>query len=185
MPPKKRIPTDWLMIIVGIVFIGIGVFVFLYPWHAYYRLAKYTGILLLLNALLLLYIAITRTRGAKERNWILAEAVIDFLFVLIFLFNALLSFLVLPFFIATWMGIMGGLKIASSIALKKTIKGWGFIFAEGLVSLLFSVWVFHAPSPNAVSIIAPIGLFALLMGAFNLTEAIRFRKMENSLDMMI
>lgn len=185
MPPKKRIPTGWLLIVVGIVFLAIGIFVFLYPWHAYYRLAKYTGILLLLNAVLLLYIAITRTRGVKERNWILAESVIDFLFVLLFLFNALLSFLVLPFFIATWMGVMGGLKIAASFALKKKIGGWGFILVEGIISLLFSFWVFHAPSPNAVSIITPIGLFALLMGAFNLIEAVRFKKMENSLDMML
>lgn len=185
MPHKKRIPTGWILIVVGIVFISIGIFVFLFPWHAYYRLAKYTGILLLLNALLLIYIAITRTRGAKERNWILAEAVIDFLFVLLFLFNAFLSFLALPFFIATWMGIMGGLKIAASFALKKKIKGWGFLLMEGMISLLFSFWVFHAPSPRAVDIITPIGLFALLMGAFNLTEAIRFEKMESSLDMML
>jgi uncharacterized membrane protein HdeD (DUF308 family) len=56
---------------------------------------------------------------------------------------------------------------------------------EGMISLLFSCWVFQAPSPNAVSIITPIGLFALLMGAFNLIEAVRFKKMENSLDMML
>lgn len=185
MPYKKRIPTGWLLAVSGFVFIAIGIFVFLYPWHAYYRLAKYTGILLLLNALLLLYIAITRTRGAQERNWILAESIIDFLFVLIFLFNALLSFFVLPFFIATWMGVMGGLKIAASLALRKNIKAWGFILSEGMMSLLFSFWVFHAPSPNAVSMITPIGLFALLMGAFNLAEAVRFKKMEDSLDMML
>jgi len=185
MPPKRRIPTGWLLIVVGIVFISIGVFVFLHPWHAYYRLAKYAGILLLLNAVLLVYIAVTRTRGVKERNWILAEAVIDFLFVLLFLFNAFLSFLALPFFIATWMGIMGGLKIAAAFALKRKIRGSGFIFMEGLISLLFSFWVFHAPSPRAVDIIMPIGLFALLMGAFSLIEAIRFKKIENSLDMML
>lgn len=185
MPDKKRIPTGWLLIVVGFVFIAIGLFILLYPWHGYYRLAKYTGIMLLLNALLLLYIAITRTRDARERNWILAESIIDFLFVLIFLFNALLSFFALPFFIATWMGFMGGLKIAASLTLKKTIKGWGFILMEGMISLLFSIWVFHAPSPKAVSITIPIGLFALLMGTFNVIEALRFRKMENTLDMML
>jgi uncharacterized membrane protein HdeD (DUF308 family) len=185
MPLKKRIPTAWLLIVVGLIFIVIGIFVFLYPWHAYYRLAKYTGILLLLNALLLLYIAVTRTRGARERNWILAESIIDFLFVLIFLFNALLSFIALPFFIATWMGLVGVLKIAASFALQRTIRGWRFILTEGIISLLFSIWVFHAPSPKAVSITIPIGLFALLMGAFNLIEALRFRKMENTLDMML
>ncbi|HEY4154397.1 MAG TPA: DUF308 domain-containing protein [Puia sp.] len=185
MPTKKKIPTAWLMIIVGFVFIAIGVFVFLYPLHAYYRLAKFTGLLLLLNALLLLYIAITRTRNNQERNWILAEAVIDFLFVLLFLFNAFLSFLALPFFIATWMGIIGGLKVAACLSLKKIIRGWGFIFMEGIISLLFSFWVFHAPSPKAASITIPIGLFSLLMGAFNMIEAVRFKKRESTLDMML
>jgi uncharacterized membrane protein HdeD (DUF308 family) len=185
MPPKKKVPTGWLLIIVGFVFIAIGIFVFLFPWQGYYRLAKYTGILLLLNALLLLYISITRTRGAKERNWILAECIIDFLFVLIFLFNALLSFIALPFFIATWMGFMGGLKTAASLSLKKSVRGWGFIFLEGMLSLVFSFWVFHAPSPKAINITGPIGLFALLMGVFNLIEAFRFKKMENTLDLML
>ncbi len=185
MIPEKRIPTGWLLIVIGFIFIGIGIFVFLYPWHAYYRLTKYAGILLLMNAVLLLYIAANRTRGARERNWILVESTVDFLFVLIFIFNALLSLILLPFFIATWMGLMGGLKIAASIALKTKITGWGFILAEGIISVLFSIWVFNAPSTKAVGITIPIGLFALLMGTINIIEALRFRKKENTLDMML
>ncbi len=185
MAPKNRIPTGWLLMVIGFIFIVTGVFVFLYPWHAYYRLTKYTGILLLLNALLLLYIAISRTRHARERNWVLAESIIDFLFVMIFFFNALLSFFVLPFFIGLWMGIVGGLKMAAALALKRTLRGWGFILTEGIISVLFSIWVFNGPSPKAVSITQPIGLFALLMGAFNVFEALRFKKSESTLDMML
>ncbi|MDP4212705.1 MAG: DUF308 domain-containing protein [Bacteroidota bacterium] len=185
MPLKKKIPTAWLLMVIGFVFVAIGVFVFLFPWHAYYRLTKYTGILLLLNAILLLYIAISRTRNARERNWILAESIIDFLFVMIFFFNALLSFFALPFFIGLWMGFVGGLKVAASLALKKVLKGWGFILSEGIVSVLFSIWVFNGPSPKAIGITIPIGLFALLMGAFNIFEALRFKKTESTLDMML
>lgn len=182
---RKRIPTGWLLTVIGFIFIATGLFIFLHPWHAYYRLTKYSGILLLLNALLLLYVAITRTRNARERNWVLAESIIDFLFVMIFFFNALLSFFALPFFIGLWMGLVGGLKIAAALALRKMIRGWGFIVAEGIVSVLFSIWVFNGPSPTAVSITTPIGLFALLMGAFNLFEAFRFKKTESTLDLML
>jgi uncharacterized membrane protein HdeD (DUF308 family) len=185
MPIKKQVPTGWLMIGTGVVFLAIGIFVFLHPWHAYYRLAKYTGILLLLDAALLLYVAVKRTRNDRERNWILAEVIVDLLFVLLFLFNALLSFLALPLFIGSWMGIIGGLKIAASLFLRKDIRGWGFILVEGLISLLFYGWVIYVPAPRAVSITVPIGLFAVLMGFFNIIEAIRFRKMENTLDMML
>jgi uncharacterized membrane protein HdeD (DUF308 family) len=185
MTPKKGIPTGWLLMVIGFIFIGIGVFILLYPWHAYYRLTKYTWILLLMNAVLLLYIAANRTRGTQERNWVLAESTVDFLFVLIFLFNALLSLIVLPLFIATWMGLMGGMKIAGAIALKRKISGWGFLLVEGIISVLFSIWTFHAPSTKAVNVTIPIGLFALLMGTINIIEAVRFKKKENTLDMML
>ncbi|HVY76512.1 MAG TPA: DUF308 domain-containing protein [Puia sp.] len=185
MPNRKHVSTAWLLIIAGFVFLAVGCFLLLYPWHAYFRLAKYTWLLLLINAFLLLYIAIRRTRGNRERNWILSEFVIDILFTVIFLFNAFLSILALPFFIATWMGIMGALKIMSAFTLKRKIPGWGFVFTEGLISLIFSIWVFGAPAPTAISGIVPIGLFAILMGAFNMIEAFRFNKMENTLDMML
>ena len=181
--PKFR--TWWLLIAVGAVFIAIGVFAFISPFSSYVRLVKYTGIGLFVNGGFLLTVVILSKNYARERNWMQAESILHFLFAILLVLNPLLSFIGLPYFIGAWIFLVGCLKIAAALSLRKIVRGWLFILIIGLLSVIFGSLLLAGPLAKANSITFLIGTFGVIMGSLYIVDAFRYRNREETLNMML
>jgi len=124
-PIKKRSLTCWLLILTGGIFLGMGILAFIDPFSSYLKLVKFSGIGLLLNGAFLLIVSAVNTRNPRGRIWMQAESIVHMLFGLLFLFNPLLSFIALPYFIGVWILLVGLLKILAALALRKNPPGMG------------------------------------------------------------
>src|ERR1700744_5946475 len=106
---KKK--SAWgLLLAAGLIFLGIGIFAFIDPLSSYMKLVKFTGIALLLDGSLLLTLVILNNNNPRERNWMQAESILHLFFGIIFIFNPLLAFIGLPYFIGVWLLLVGILK---------------------------------------------------------------------------
>ena len=184
-PNTKKFPTWWLLILTGSIFLGIGLLAFIDPLSSYWKLVKFNGIGLLVNGGLLLVISAVNIKAPRERIWMQAESILHMLFGIIFLFNPLLSFIALPYFIGCWILLVGILKILGAIVLRATIRGWLFILGVGVLCTVFGSLMLFSPFVKASSITILIGIFGVSMGLVYFFDAFRYRKMEETMDMML
>ncbi len=184
-PNSLKFPNWWLLLATGALFLGIGGLAFINPLSSYLKLVKFTGVGLLLNGALLLTICVVNTQYASERKWMQAESVLHLFFGILFIFNPLLAFIALPYFIGAWILLVGLLKTAAALSLKKIIRGWTFILGVGILSILFGLLMLYSPFAKARHITLLIGIFGVIMGSCYLIDAWRYRHAEDAMDMML
>jgi uncharacterized membrane protein HdeD (DUF308 family) len=173
----------WLLLLAGCALFTIGVFALAAPFHTYIYLIAYSGSVLLMNGAFLVIIPSDPT-CKREKNWMAAESMVDFVFGTLLLFNPLLTFIVLPLLIGSWIFCIGVLKILAALALRKIIYGWKLIFAAGLIAATFGLLIIQDVIPKATGITTLTGLFGITMGCLDIFDAYRFRKTTEELNMM-
>src|SRR5579859_5715038 len=183
--PAKNIATWGLIFIAGVIFFSVGVLAFINPMSGYVKLTKFAGVGLLLNGGLLTAMIIIRPMRSRERNWLQAESILHLFFGILFLLNPLLAFIALPYFIGSWLFLVGLLKIMAAISLRTRVGRWGFIMLVGLISLVFGSLLLFSPFARATSITLIIGSFGVIMGGLYVIDAFRYRKLEDTLDMLL
>jgi uncharacterized membrane protein HdeD (DUF308 family) len=181
----KKFPTWWLLLATGIIFFGVGVFAFSDPLNSYLKLVKFTGIALLLNGGILLTMVIVNTKYPNEKKWMQAESIAHIFFGILFLLEPLLAFIALPYFIGSWMMIVGVFKIIAALSFRHSIRGWLLILVAGVLFILFGLLLLFIPLPRADDITILLGIFGVIMGSLYIVDSYRYRKMKDTLDMML
>jgi uncharacterized membrane protein HdeD (DUF308 family) len=181
----KKFPTWWLLLATGIIFFCVGILAFVDPLSSYLKLVKFTGISLLLNGGILLTIVIVNTKYPNEKNWMQAESIVHLFFGILFLLNPLLAFIALPYFIGAWMFVVGVFKIFAAFSLRHSIRGWMLILLAGALFVFFGFLLLFIPLPKADSITILLGAFGIIMGSLYIIDSYRYRKMKDTLDMLL
>src|SRR5580692_8704967 len=135
--PTKSFASWGLLFIAGCIFLGVGILAFIDPLSGYVKLTKFAGVGLLLNGGLLTAMIIIRPMRPRERNWLQAESILHLFFGILFLINPLLAFIALPYFIGSWLFLVGLLKTLAAFTLRPFIRGWLLILLAGALSFLF------------------------------------------------
>jgi len=174
----------WLLTIAGVILIALGIFCLASPLRAYVFLAHYSGLALLLNGILLMIVSYKSSDTLREKEWLLAEAVLDILFAACLLFNPFMTFVAFALLIGPWMIGKGLLKTLVAVNLKQ-IRGRIFIFFAGLLSIVFGLLIIFYPLKKANGITIFLGFFALIMGSLYVFDSIRYRKLSDTLDLML
>ena len=186
MPSTTKKFTSWgLLFIAGVIFVSIGVLAFINPLSSYVKLTKFAGFGLLLNGGLLLAMMILRPGPSRESKWLQVEAALHLFFGLLFVFNPLLAFIALPYFIGSWMLLVGLLKILIAVVLRTVVRGRGFVLAAGFLSTLFGFLLLFSPFAKANSITLLLGAFGLIMGSLYIIDAFRYRNSQQNVEIML
>jgi uncharacterized membrane protein HdeD (DUF308 family) len=174
----------WLLTIAGGILIALGIFCLASPLRAYVFLSHYSGLALLLNGILLMVVSYKSSASSREKKWLLAESVLDILFAACLLFNPFMTFIAFAILFGPWMIGKGILRMLAAISLK-LIRGRIFILFAGLLSVVFGLLIIFYPLAKANGITIFLGLFALIMGTMYVFDSIRYRKLSDTLDLML
>jgi uncharacterized membrane protein HdeD (DUF308 family) len=183
--PAKNFATWGLLFIAGFIFISVGILAFINPMSSYVKLTKFAGIGLLVNGGLLLAMIIVRPMRPQERNWLQAESILHLFFGILFLLNPLLAFIALPYFMGGWLFLVGLLKMLAAFFLRQRLSSWQYSAFVGLIFFVFGALLLFSPFARATSITLIIGCFGIIMGALYVIDAFRYRKLDDSLDMLL
>jgi uncharacterized membrane protein HdeD (DUF308 family) len=181
----KPFPFWCLLIVIGSIFLAMGIFSFIDPFSSYYKLVKYMGLGLFGNGIILLIAAILNKKYPAEQKWMQAECILNFFFAVIFIFNPLVAFIGLPYMLGAWMLLAGILKTLAALSLRSTIRGWGFIVTVGLLFIFFGLLLWYSPLVRASDISYLIGSFGVIMGLLFIIDAFRLRHREGAVNMII
>jgi len=174
----------WFLTIAGGILVALGIFCMTSPLRAYVFMSHYSGLALLLNGMLLMFVSYKSSDTFREKEWLLAESVVDILFAACLLFNPFLTFIAFALLIGPWMIAKGILKILAAVNLKM-IRGRIFIFLAGFLSVVFGLLIIFYPFAKANGITVFLGLFALIIGTLYIVDSIRYRKLSDTLDLLL
>ena len=181
----KKIKASGLLLMTATAFILIGLFCFVSPLSAYVYLVKMSGLVLMLHGVVLqIASSSTHISFISEKRTMRIESILDFIFGLLLLFNPFMTFVLYPMLIGYWILCVGLVKIGISLLMRKKIRRWLFILAVGLIAVAFGIGIINAPSTRAKDITLVIGAFFVILGAVLLYDAIKLKRMHETVDLL-
>ncbi len=155
----------WIALLRGVVAIIFGLVAFSKPGATLAALLLFVGGFALIDGALTIVLAIAGRKSDEDWWVVLLEGAVAVLFgVLVFMRPAMTS-LALLYLIGAWAIVMGALRVATAIYLRREIHGEGWLAAGGVLSILFGVLMFASPATGAMALLFVIGAWALVQGA--------------------
>ncbi len=90
--------------------------------------------------------------------------------------------LALLFLVAAWAIVTGIFEIAAAIALRRELKGEGWLVLSGLLSVLFGTAVVIWPGAGALALIWLIAAYAIVFGITLIGLGFRLRKLDQNIE---
>lgn len=89
--------------------------------------------------------------------------------------------MVLLYFIAAWAALTGIFQIVAGIQLRRVITSQWVLILSGVLSILFGLFLVIFPGAGALSLLALIAAYAILLGILFILFAFRVRGMERTM----
>src|ERR1700733_13967652 len=96
---KKAVDYWYLLLLVGLLFIGIGIWCFITPIGAYLTLALIFSVSFLASGLFEIVFAISNRKNIDNWGWTLASGIIGLIIGFLLVTNPLLSISLLPLYV--------------------------------------------------------------------------------------
>ncbi len=175
---RNSIRHWYLPLILGIILIVVGIFVFRTPLESYITLALLFSVTFLVTGVIEIAYAISNRKFSDTWGWSLAGGIIDFLLGIVLVSNPQIPIAILPLFVGFAILFRSTLVIAWSIELsRQKIEGWGNLTALGILGLLFSFILLWNPLFAGLTIVFYTGLAFIMAGIFQIYLAFRLKKL--------
>lgn len=154
----RAIRNWWVFIVLGLLFIAMGIVVFRHPAATYATLAVFFGILILISGIVQIFIGAYAPRNSG-RGWMIAAGAVETVLGLILTFNIAVSGTILPLFLGFWLMFRGLTMIGFASDLRGAgIKGTGWTIFWGIALMLCALVILVFPGAGAGLIITWLGV---------------------------
>lgn len=136
---RETVKHWYLLLILGIIMIGVGIWVFLTPLEAYITLAMLFAFTFLIAGIMEIIYAVSSRKLLDNWGWTLAGGIIDLMIGVLLVTQPGISMIVLPFYVGFAIMFRSVMAIGWALELKRQyIKDWGNLLAIGIMGLIFS-----------------------------------------------
>ena len=168
----------YLFLILGCIFLLLGIWIFLTPVAAYLTLAIFFAVSFLITGILEISYALSNRGTSHTWGWSLAGGIFDLLIGLLLVLQPRISMLVLPYYIGFGILLRSLLGIAWSLFLKgRQVKGWGNLMVIGILGVLFAFIALWNPLFAGFTIVFYTGIAFLMVGIFYVYLSLKLRKL--------
>lgn len=173
----RTINNWWLFTIMGSLLIAGGIYIFQTPQESYKALSLLISILILTNGIFDIIFSIRNRKFSRNWGWYLAEGIFKSIIGSILIANPEITMNILPYVIGFYILTNGGSLISTSLDLKTFyIKGWRYILALGILSIILSVIILMKPEIGAATMVAITGLSFVIVGISHIALSLKLRK---------
>lgn len=176
---KSTIKYWWIYLIVGILFIAGGIYIFSDPGISYISLSFFFSIMILIDGIGGIIFSISNRENMEGWGWQLAGGIISTLIGGSLVMQPELSLIVLPVFVGFWILLKGAFIVGTSFDLKKLgSDGWGWILLLGIMTLLLGLLMIINPVVGATMVLTFTAIAFFTMGAAVIFVALKLRKIK-------
>jgi len=169
----------WLFAIKGLLLLAAGVAILMRPAEGYVGLSVLFSVVIFCVGFAQIVFALGNRASLSGWGWTLASGIIDLAIGLFLISFPGVSLATLPFFVGFWLMLRAFYLMGIAFDLNHAgVKGWGWLLASGILTLIFSWMVLFFPLAGAVGIIyySAIAFIAGGLGAFILAFKLRGAK---------
>jgi uncharacterized membrane protein HdeD (DUF308 family) len=177
---KNSVKHWYLTLIIGIIFLGVGIVVFFTPLESYLALSIIFSVAFLLTGLLEIAFSISNRNELEGWGWHLALGIVTLLVGIMLVGNPAISMVTLPFFVGFVVLFRSIMAISTSLELRNYyIMDWGYLFGLGILGTIFSFMLLFNPSFAGLSLVIWTGLALVLIGIFSIYLSLKLKKLKD------
>jgi len=179
---QKAIKNWWISILIGILYVGIGVWVMQTPLESYISLSIIFSTFILVSGIFQIAFSISNKSEMKDWGWYLSGGVLDLLIGILLITHPMMTMAILPLYIGFWLLFQSTLSIGLSFQLKSFgTLGWGWLLFWSIITLLFSFLLLFNPIFAGLSIVYMTAFALITAGVFRIFLGINLKKIGKNL----
>lgn len=180
--PYKKIKNSinhwYLLLIVGLLYIALGIWVFVTPLTSYLALAILFSVSFLVSGISEIAFSISNRKELDSWGWKLASGLFTTIVGLILIASPLLTITTLPLYIGFVVLFRSIMAISFSIELSSFgVKQWGWLLFMGILGLIFSYILIWNPMFAGLTIVYWTGLALITLGIFSIYFSVQLNKL--------
>lgn len=171
----------YIPLIVGIIFVGVGIYTFSAPVASYITLSILFSLSFLFSGLSEIIFSISNRHEIDNWGWTLTFGILNFIFGLLLIMNPGISMTTLPLFVGFLMLFRSIMGISYALELKNYgVPDWGALLAIAILGLLFSFILVWNPVFAGFTIVIWTGLAIITVGIFSIYLSFKLKKIKSS-----
>ncbi|QNL50725.1 HdeD family acid-resistance protein [Olivibacter sp. SDN3] len=177
---KNDIKNWWLFTLIGILLLIAGFYTISNPLTSYLGLAIFFGVLIFVNGIMELSFAIGNRKHLHRWGWTLAAGMLDVILGFVLLLYPGLSMSVLPFIVGFYILLLGASLSSYAFQLNSlSIKGWGWVLAGGILTVIFGLSMIFNPIIGIATIVGWTAFAFIIAGIVNIIFSIQLKKVKD------
>jgi len=170
----------YIPLIVGLIFIGIGVYTIISPLESYLALSILFSLSFLFSGISEIIFSISNRKEIDNWGWTLTFGILTFLLGVLLVMNPVISITTLPIYVGFVMLFRSIMGISYALELKNYgVLDWGNLMVLGILGLLFSFVLIWNPLFAGMTIVFWTGLALISGGAFSVYLSFKLKKIKS------
>jgi uncharacterized membrane protein HdeD (DUF308 family) len=171
----------WWFLVKGLLFVVAGVAVLSRPLEGYVGLSILFSVCILGIGVVQIIFSLGSRPHFSGWGWTLVSGIIDLVIGFYLLLFPLVTMATLPFILGFWLTFRSFYIMGAAMDLANNkVAGWGWVFAGGVILLIFSGLVLYYPAAAAVGIIAWSGAAFLVAGLVSIVIGFKLRRIKGA-----
>jgi uncharacterized membrane protein HdeD (DUF308 family) len=179
----KAIARRWyLELIIGVLFIAAGVWVFMTPVSSYVALSIFFAITFLVTGIMKTSIAFSSRKYVVGWGWSFAGGIINILIGVLLVSMPVFTITVLPIYIGFALMFHSSLAIGFSIELSRLrIPDWGWLLFFGILGIVLAFILLWNPLFAGLTVVVYTAMAFLSIGIFQIFLSFRLMKLNRDI----
>jgi len=168
----------YLSLILGILFIGVGIWVLKTPLASYLTLSILFSVTIFISGIFEIIYSVSNRKVMDNWGWVLAGGIIDLLLGLWLMASPALSIAVLPFVVGFMLMYRSMIAMGFAFDLKDFSKsGWGWLLVLSILGLLFSFVLLWHPLFAGLTIVIWTGCAFITLGVYRIILSFKLKQL--------
>lgn len=179
---RDTIKHWYLPLILGIVFIAVGILALITPEATYLSLAIFFSVSFFVVGMLEIIFSISHREQLDGWGWSLASGILSFIIGLLLIIHPHVSVITLPLFVGFLVLYRSIMAIAWSIELKNyKVPNWGWLLFTGILGVIISFFLLWNPYIAGLTAAVFTGISLVIVGIFHVHFSIELKKINNTI----
>lgn len=174
----KAVWNWWLLLIVGLIFIAAGIWVFATPLSSYLTLSTLFSVSFLVSGFCDIAFSISNRKQMKGWGWNLVYGIANVSIGILLINNPLISITTLPVYVGISVLFRSIMAIGTSLDLRSYgVPGSGSLLFMGMLGILFSFILLWNPGFAGLSLIMWTAIAMLTAGIYSIYYSFQLKKL--------
>ncbi|PKG49781.1 HdeD family acid-resistance protein [Olleya sp. 1-3] len=178
---QSTVKNWWITLLIGVLYIIAGVWVFQTPVASYVSLSIIFSVFIFISGGSQIVFSISNRHEISSWGWYLTGGILDLIIGLLLITHPLMTMAILPFYIGFWLLFQGFMAIGLSFQIKTFgILSWGWLLFLGCLIILFSFLLLANPIIAGLSIVYMTALAFISAGIFRIALAFNLKNQNHN-----